>query len=38
MTHVSPVCSAPKEKLLPNIDDVCVVGGENTLNKRILMT
>jgi hypothetical protein len=24
--HVSPIRSSPKEKLLPNIDGVCIVG------------
>jgi hypothetical protein len=28
MQHVGPICSSPKEKL-PNIDGVCVVGGDS---------
>jgi hypothetical protein len=31
MTHVGLVCSSPKEKLLPNIDGVRIVGGKVTL-------
>jgi hypothetical protein len=31
MTHVGPFCFSPKEKLLPNIDGVRIVGGKVAL-------
>jgi hypothetical protein len=38
MHHVGPICSSPKEKLLPNIDGIHIVGGKVALTPVAVLT